>query len=403
MSPREPAGPPGAGPVAGRPRPLSPARRPAVTADDVAPAPPQGAQPRVRAAVGPSASPRPLSSSPARRAGAQKPVAPVQDEAASGTVDLPPANVIGLLLGSLSRIDQGLLVLDARSRIAFANPAFRALFGLPEHLVRPGNLTLPMHRFLARRGEYGPDDPEAYVRIRQRAIHARAPCRLDRQRPDGRFLEIIGSPIDGGGYVFTFSDVTERRRLLAEMEALVAERTEALEKANAELVRLATLDPLLGILNRRAAMDEARHLIAGAEAAGAVLCVLMIDLDRFKLINDTYGHTSGDLVLIETSRAMRHALGSRGLLARYGGEEFLGLIVLPSVDDGVAVAERVRAAVAAASVQLDGGPVRITASVGVSVLRAGKDTLDAAIDRADDAVYLAKAAGRDCVRVGGAQ
>jgi diguanylate cyclase (GGDEF)-like protein len=129
-----------------------------------------------------------------------------------------------------------------------------------------------------------------------------------------------------------------------------------------------------------------------------VLTILMIDLDRFKEINDSHGHLAGDAVLRQMGEILRHEARSVDIAARYGGEEFV--IVLPdtAMEGGLIFAERVRVRVAEHLFSSSGGPLRVTVSVGVSMFPdEGLETADAVIARADDALYRAKASGRNRV------
>lgn len=162
----------------------------------------------------------------------------------------------------------------------------------------------------------------------------------------------------------------------------------------ARLARLVQIDPLTGSLNRRG-LDQRYQ---PGQPSAAPLTVAMLDLDHFKQVNDRYGHAVGDLVLRHVTAAVGQVLRADDALVRYGGEEFL--LLLPGLDRerGARVAERVRAAVAAAPVSIPGGEVTATVSIGVAELRPGEDR-DEVIARADAALYRAKRGGRDRVEL----
>jgi len=162
------------------------------------------------------------------------------------------------------------------------------------------------------------------------------------------------------------------------------------EKAARMLRHHSDHDALTQCLNRRTFNETMEQLSSGR--AGANSCtILLIDIDHFKAVNDRYGHVAGDRVISCTAAALAGALRADSLLFRYGGEEFAVLLPEARNGDGTVLAERLRLAVAAASV--DG--MHVTVSVGVSEWRAGGESLAIALDRADQALYEAKRAGRN--------
>ena len=170
-------------------------------------------------------------------------------------------------------------------------------------------------------------------------------------------------------------------------------------KASEERLRLLSItDSLTGIFNRRHFIEESEREIARARRYALSSGLLLLDIDHFKRINDTYGHTIGDDALKAFAAACQKALRTNDILGRLGGEEFA--VFLPQTDaDGAAlVAERIRGAVEEIAVPLDGGgAVRFTVSVGVAAAANGEQPVDTLLSRADEALYQAKAAGRNRV------
>lgn len=162
---------------------------------------------------------------------------------------------------------------------------------------------------------------------------------------------------------------------------------------------LARQDALTGLLNRGALGRALQREWLRRERSGIGYAVLMVDVDHFKQVNDNFGHAAGDAVLREVAR--RLGVGRRPLdrLGRYGGEEFV--VLLPGIDDSGAatVAERLREAVAATPVLIEGQAVAVTVSVGVASAASGDTSAEAPVERADMAMYAAKRAGRNRVRV----
>ncbi|WGI20982.1 diguanylate cyclase [Amylibacter sp. IMCC11727] len=157
-------------------------------------------------------------------------------------------------------------------------------------------------------------------------------------------------------------------------------------------------DPLTGLYNRRYALQHLNRLMLAAKPTGRAVTAMVIDLDRFKTINDTYGHLTGDLVLQETAQRLRKNLRTADLLARIGGEEFLVVLEGASMDRVRRIAERLRRQISSTPyTAADGQPIALSASIGVGATRTTWDTCTAIIDSADVALYRAKNSGRDCV------
>ncbi len=164
---------------------------------------------------------------------------------------------------------------------------------------------------------------------------------------------------------------------------------ERLESMHRELIRLATVDPLTGALNRRAFFERAAEALNKCDALSAI----MLDIDHFKRINDVYGHDVGD----EAIREVAHAAASAdAILGRLGGEEFALVLAGRALADAVDAAERLRQAVDALRFATPKGEMTLTCSFGVSE-RAPGDSIDQLLKRADVALYAAKTGGRNRV------
>jgi diguanylate cyclase (GGDEF)-like protein len=156
------------------------------------------------------------------------------------------------------------------------------------------------------------------------------------------------------------------------------------QRAEAEVRRLASIDPLSGIYNRRSWDDHLARELSRATRERRPLTVAMIDLDHFKRFNDEHGHPAGDRLLVETAAAWRSIIRATDILARYGGEEFAVALPDCSAEEAVVIMARLRAAV----------PMGQTCSAGVARWD-GTESGAALIDRADRALYVAKNQGRD--------
>lgn len=165
------------------------------------------------------------------------------------------------------------------------------------------------------------------------------------------------------------------------------------------LREMATRDVLTGLWNRAALLGILAREMARAAREAAPLAVALIDIDRFKSINDTHGHEAGDIVLRETAWRMRAELRPYDALGRYGGEEFLAVLPGCGAGDALSLAERLRARVAATTIDVTGRPLRATVSIGVTVWDGLSDS-HALLRSADEALYRAKRDGRDRVVLG---
>ena len=190
-------------------------------------------------------------------------------------------------------------------------------------------------------------------------------------------------------------DVTELRARLRSGERLLTLQ-ETLLQAQAELRDQASHDHLTGLWNRRMILSHLTAEMSRSRRGGKPIAVMLADLDHFKAVNDTYGHPAGDALLREATVRIRSALRAYDAIGRYGGEEFL--IVLPdtSTDAALIVAERARACVAA-PMEVGGVSMPLSVSLGVASTGPALYETDGLIQAADEALYRAKASGRNRV------
>jgi diguanylate cyclase (GGDEF)-like protein len=170
------------------------------------------------------------------------------------------------------------------------------------------------------------------------------------------------------------------------------------ERADAEALRLATMDALTGAYNRRTFHEAAERELSRARRAGTPLSMILVDIDHFRAVNEKYGHAVGDEVIARFAGIVRGALRKEDMLVRFGGEEFL--VLLPDVagPGAVVVAGRIRRAVAAAEIEASGQRFALTASLGVAArLDEGPESVDGLLARAGSALALAKQRGRNRV------
>lgn len=268
----------------------------------------------------------------------------------------------------------GVLVLDEEGRVADFNPAARAIVpGLTQEAVgRPlTELPLPLEfasKIAWQQSEFdfavGEGDGRRYYRARFSPIYSRG------RRSIGQTIILM--------------DVTERLRLLAQLQ------------------RLAHIDELTQVYNRRYFIQAAQKLLQSAQPAERLCAVVLFDLDYFKQVNDTYGHAAGDLALKTVAERCRQELPATVIFGRYGGEEFSVCWLPESEAEAIALAEKLRLLIGSAVIYFEQQNIAISASFGVAIDTAGDGDLEIMLREADRALYQAKENGRNCVCVAAA-
>ena len=180
-------------------------------------------------------------------------------------------------------------------------------------------------------------------------------------------------------------------------------QSDRLRSSLADGLRLAMVDPLTGLHNRRYALPHLARMADRARQSGRQFAVLVIDLDRFKGVNDSFGHAAGDAVLVAVADRLRTNLRAVDMVARIGGEEFLVALPDTTLEAARATAERLRQTVGEQPIRVPGGvAVSVTMSIGLTLgggLDEASAPVDALIARADKALLAAKAEGRNQVTV----
>ena len=206
--------------------------------------------------------------------------------------------------------------------------------------------------------------------------------------------DYITKPID-------FPELKARLRSMLRIKRLqeeVEERERELMEANERLRYMSQTDALTGLDNRRHIETRLEEMFEHAARLQEPFSCVMVDLDRFKSVNDTYGHQAGDVVLKQLARILKHEIREIDHAGRYGGEEFMLLLAGTVLDDGVTFAERVRKAIEAHTFTFDGNSIHRTASFGIAAWPHPRiTTCDDLVRAADESLYVAKDTGRNRV------
>jgi diguanylate cyclase (GGDEF)-like protein len=279
---------------------------------------------------------------------------------------------------ALDNMAQGLCMFDGEQRLTVWNGRYVELLSMPAHLLKVGT---PLHEILASRVATGmrrtPDDPVVKARVKELLALPPDASRTD-ELLNGRIVMLSRQPMAGGGWVTLIEDITERRR------------------AEAEIVHLARHDVLTGLANRAEFNNRLEEASRRLKRNGGSLTVMMIDLDRFKAVNDTLGHLAGDHLLSEVARRLQSTVRDTDVLARLGGDEF-AIIQEGGADQregAVALALRIIESISA-PFNLNGQQVDVGTSIGIAMAPENAVEPDELLKRADLALYNVKSAGRN--------
>lgn len=274
-----------------------------------------------------------------------------------------------------------LIVVDDQGMVVFWNQAATSMFGRSREEV----LGRPLHEFVVPSEEL----PKARQGLPTFAREGRGPV-------VGTISERTATRRDGTLFPIELSVAAFRHG--DRWWAVGAVRDiSARKEAEEQLRRLATTDGLTGLLNRRRFLELGQAEMERAARFGHPVGCVMFDVDHFKTINDRHGHDVGDAALAALAATALETLRGVDILGRLGGEEFAAILPETELDAAVAAAERLRLAVAAMRFSPDKGGLSMTISLGVAVRQDGREGLDALLKRADEALYRAKASGRDRV------
>ena len=279
---------------------------------------------------------------------------------------------------TLNNLSQGVCMYDEHRRLILCNDRYIEMFHLPHELTTPGT---PLRHIFDHQGLglYPGSDPDEYFRGMMAIITAREPASAVTEFADGRAMVTVFRPAPGGGFVTTVEDITEQKR------------------AEKRIAHIAHHDSLTGLHNRAAFSDYLTTAIDEALRTAGRFAILCLDLDRFKEVNDLYGHPVGDALLREVARRLQ-TVAEGAFLARVGGDEFIVITVGDAQTAAVAqLALQLKTALSN-DIEIAGRQLRIGLSVGIASCPADGTDPATLLANADVALYRAKAEGRHAIR-----
>jgi diguanylate cyclase (GGDEF)-like protein len=285
-----------------------------------------------------------------------------------------------LLETTLERMEQGIMMVSADNVVLVCNQRLIELLELPPQLMASQPTFEQVTRYQMTEGEYlrAPQNLPDFVRG---GGTLGQPHRYERERPDGRVIEVHSMPLEGGGVVRTYTDITTRRR------------------SEERIRHLARHDGLTSLVNREYFLERLADAVTDFACTSERFAVQYIDIDEFKPVNDRFGHAAGDKVIALAAQRLRDVTGGQGLVGRMGGDEFVILQYgVTHPDIALELARRVLDAVLQ-PMCIETHSIRLAASIGIVIHTDVDDDADTLIRRADKAMYEAKNERRGSVRL----
>ncbi len=315
--------------------------------------------------------------------------------------ELDPSNVVPEHVRSaFNALAEGVIIIDTEERIVLANQEFANMMERPAEAL----IGLNASELDWQTGRSNDQHPWQQAMSEGKSHMGGRLSRLSSE-DESRVFMVNGAPIldtkgRSRGAIATFDDVSEIEKKNAELKDAMTNLNrsrEAVKLKNKELQHLATRDPLTGLLNRRALFELFESRFENAKTSGTPLSGIMIDIDNFKSVNDRYGHSVGDEVIQFVADKLKSVAKFGDLSGRYGGEEFFLILPGTSLDDAAALAQRLRMRVSHEFAENFSLNTELTISLGVASLLDTKDTTTGLLNRADNALYVAKTNGRNRV------
>ena len=278
----------------------------------------------------------------------------------------------------LNNMTQGVLLFDSETRLIFCNDRYLEMYGLLPEVARPGHFLRDLLEHRIQTGSFS-ENPEDYIARLKEHIADGDTFTYVASLPDGRSFSVVSKPIDGGGWLATHEDITERQR------------------SEERVAHMARHDALTDLPNRVLLRERLEHELKRVKR-GECLAMLCLDLDQFKSINDALGHPIGDELLKLVADRLRGCTREPDTVARLGGDEFAIIMTqLNQPTDAAALAKRIRESIVK-PYQIEGHTIVTDISIGISVAPFDAIEPDPLLRNADMALYGAKADGRGTYR-----
>ena len=283
---------------------------------------------------------------------------------------------------AISHMPQGLCMFDREQRLVVSNSQYAKLYGLPHDFLRPGRTLREIFDYRNARVSFT-RDLDRYIADLMQRLASEGTFSSTRVLADGRTISVAVHAMENGGWVATHEDITDRKNSEMRIE------------------QLAHFDALTGLANRNLFKDRVDEALARYQRLNTQFAVLLLDLDKFKGVNDTLGHQAGDALLSEVATRIKTTMREVDVAARLGGDEF-AVIALPgevgTADGAKTLAARLIEAISA-PYQIEDHAVVVGCSIGIALVPEHGARIDEVLRNADLALYKSKSSGRNCFHV----
>lgn len=282
---------------------------------------------------------------------------------------------------ALNNMSQGLCMFDKDERLVVCNDRYLDLYGLASEQMKPGATLREVLELKKRSGTEQGLDIDEFLQELRIWRSKRTSAHLNVPLSDGRIISVCRQPVLGGGWISTHEDVTEQRR------------------SEARIAHMARHDSLTDLANRVLFKESMDKALGRLRRTGEGFCILVLDLDLFKTVNDSLGHPVGDALLRAVSQQLRGLVRETDTVARLGGDEFaiLQTCTEREMPSAIALAGRILAALGE-TYEIDGHQITIGASIGIAIAPDHGNDAGQLLKNADLALYRAKSDGRNCYR-----